>query len=1377
MPGWLAQERCSLSCWEVQRSGHLVAKELAGLAAAHRFTQCDRRPIRIGGMMRTSNTSGGPAAAGGFGFQAHLGAIAGVHVLRGTPVQWTASLSAAAPCAVSFETSGPGDDLSLELADSCIVEIQAKKGLRADRRFWSAIDALCDGIHADRCSYGILIVCPNSSISVREKYALALERIGDGRTDDCSREQIKLKSRLAGKGYDPEAICARIRVKTVFALDDAGDAIAAARAELAHICAHDRQVIPAWSALCQDALSAISRRGRRNVHNLSGRLRASQIELEPARKDSPAAISDALLNWTISRTKNYEVLGIPGGLPMDRAWLPLTAQVRDAYIEPASSVEKALADYQAFGEKSSIDQDLIDAKTIGTFRRMCVVVGGPGSGKSLLLKALAREFAKDSLVSVRIRLRDLAKRMQETGCGVEEGLLQLGLDGTGVSPEQMQAASFPEVALLCDGLDECAGRQVDIASGLQDISASNPSYRIIVTTRPIAYSTSELHNWRHYEIAPLAEADTAKHMETLCRCALEGESLERRNELLPRIRSYVEKGSVTRILARSPLLLGFGAALFLNWKQASTSKVELYQRIFRVIEEAPALRETRLEPPAKAIRNRVLNQLGWLTAASPLLEVEELERLCAKMLQRELDVTYLQGRDIVERSLGFWEAKGLIERLSFASVGLIAFIHKSCGEYAAALNPSGMEPAEARETMRSVLSNPDWNEILDFASGTWLATMLAELLIEEFEGVESDDSALNRVFRVLVRPETSLSIADRRSFLEMVFALARSDDRQKAYRVGLCLSKHDLSGIPEAEVLAWNLVSADTEWSQLVGWTVLVCNFSESVHRRALEEAFAHFVECSRARDFFVLRSWKPPFGPMPDRGVFENFLIGAMRLLLADQDTEYQDRLIDGVTKSQSGATVGFVSRLEELLRELGREDGSRAVFRSREWVGSLSFEIPKEFRAGCVALLSKVVPSAFLAEDDVPPLPSTGLKYLAGFFRSANILETPAYDAHVWVSEDVGLEAVHVLIRAAAYVFEVPAERLAAESKVAAAEVDSLQQEGGQKSILGILPRVDATDVDWDRGRDVEIDLHVLEALVHHRSEWVQRLAALFLHVRLECKERRNVCERLLAAGTGNVLYWAAGLTTVLPDGHELLLHRLEGSEADGLHHLFDWLSKEGCELAPSNLNVLENCLLNCGAKTAVSAARWCEATASSADTWLVDLLRSATTYWVENEEPYSKGAGSVPDSPREALLRVTWRIDPPRLEEVAELAGDLRSDVRNAAIEEIVGVAKNLPGVRLRLVEGISQKWFSRRQCEKLLGSGVPYGKEELLLLCDLCRDRDPAFRLLGVQYILGHAEMDPEQAIEEADTMKDDENGNVRDAVHRFLDEAAGIAGRS
>ena len=247
---------------------------------------------------------------------------------------------------------------------------------------------------------------------------------------------------------------------------DDGDAVGAAHSELGHVCIHADQIKPAWNALYRDAMSAISTRGRRTFADLISVLRASQVDLSRLSHDSPAAVYTSILEWTMSRTEHFEILGMPTPLSTDQAWLPLRALVRDRYVETESSVEEALAAYHATGEGSQGKRDgEIDARTIGTFRKLCVVIGGPGSGKSLLLKVLAREFSKDSFVSLHVRLRDLAKRMERDGCTVEEGIFRLGLDGSGISPEQLRAASFSKLVLLCDGLDECGNRQPTIVSG------------------------------------------------------------------------------------------------------------------------------------------------------------------------------------------------------------------------------------------------------------------------------------------------------------------------------------------------------------------------------------------------------------------------------------------------------------------------------------------------------------------------------------------------------------------------------------------------------------------------------------------------------------------------------------------------------------------------------------------------------------------------------------------------------------------------------------------------------------------------------------------------------------------------------------------------
>ena len=981
-------------------------------------------------MTEARNTSGGAAAVGGFDFQAALGAIAYIHALRGKPVDWTESWTDSHPTAVSFETAGPGDDISLTLADGSTVEVQAKKGLSASAQFWSAVDSLCDGISSERCDYGILAVCPQSSLPVRRHYALAFRRLGDQRGDHPTAHQTKLEGFLAGKGYDATRVCSRIRIKTVSALIDDDAAVVTAQLTLEHVGVHAHQTKPAWNALYRDAMSAISTRGRRTSANLISVLRTSQIHMSRPSNGSPMAICTSILQRIKSRTEYFEILGMPARLPTDEAWLPLKAFVRDGYINANSSVEEALAAYHAVGEESTRNRDSeVDARTIGTFRNLCVVIGGPGSGKSLLLEVLAREFAKDSFVSLRVRLRDLARRIERHGCTVEEGIFELGLDGSGISPEQARAASLSDLVILCDGLDECANRQSIIASGLRSIAESHPSYRVVVTTRPIGYSTSELRSWRHYEIAPLASTDVPRHLEMLCRCAL-GSDNDSEDQLCDRVRTYLKEGDSSRTLARTPLLLAFGASLLLKWKNPCRSKSELFARIFMLIDDAPFSRKEISAVPTKAIRDSVLNELGWQVVVSPLLAAGEIASRCARVLQAAMGVKYLKAHSDVQQSLDYWEAAGLVERLSHAGLEMIAFIHKTCGEFAAARHLADMDPARARSIIRSELANSDSEEILDFATQTSLATTLAEILMAEFEAAAPNLDILNRLFRVLARPETSLSPTERRSFLERVFGLARLADRQKVYRAGLCLTRNDLSRLPEAEEMASRLLSARAESSRLIGWAVLSSSFPGNLERGALEDAFHHFVTRSRDDDFFG-PEMHSVLGRRPDRGVFEEFLIGALRRLLTGTDVHYQDRLIAAVDKIKRGLTFGFLSRFEALLEELGRRGTMRQHPRWGPLFAPISFASPRpENSRWTAALLRDVISGAFLNEPSGPP-PQTGLKFLSAFLRMSGMLDAPVTDIHALPSGDEPLAEVHALFRAAASVFGLPAERMATEAK----------------------------------------------------------------------------------------------------------------------------------------------------------------------------------------------------------------------------------------------------------------------------------------------------------------------------------------------------------
>ena len=1328
-------------------------------------------------MTASSNTSGGAAAAGGFDFQAALGAIACIHVLRGTSIKWTEDLTASHPTAVSFETDGPGDDISLELADDSIVEIQARKGLKASKRFWSALDSLCKGIHLGDCNYGVLAVCPQSSLPVRKHYALALRRLGDGRGDPPSKYQDKLASRLVDKGYDAAKVCSRIRIKTVSALIDDNDAVAAARSELEHVCAHIHQVMPAWNALYRDALSAISTKGRRTIRNLTSLLQTSQIEVSRPSDGARVAVTASIIDWTMTRTQRFEILGVPDPLLTDRAWLPLKAVVRDEPVETASSVAEALAAYQAIGEESKRkynDEDEVDARTIGTFRGLCVVIGGPGSGKSLLLEVLAREFAKDSFVSLRVRLRDLARRIERDGCTVEEGIFALGLDGSRISPEQLRAASLSELVILCDGLDECGNHQSNIASSLRSIAESHPSYRVVVTTRPFGYDTSELRTWRHYDLVPFAAKDVPKHLEMLSRAA-PGSDVAGDDHLRDRVQAYLTENESARTLSRTPLLLALGASLFLNSQHPGRSKSELYARIFRLIDDLRSPRKETPAVPTGAIRDSVLNELGWQVVASPLLASDEVERRCAKNLRAAMGTTDLQALSDVQQSINYWEAAGLVERLSHAGLDLIAFVHKTCGEFAAARRLAAMDPERARTLIRDELSNSDSEEIFDFATQTPLATTLAEMLMAEIEAVETDPNKQNRLLRILARPETSVSSTQRRSFLERLFALVQSADRQKAYSTGLCLIRNDLGRLPEAEEMASRLLTARAEWSRLVGWAVLCTHFPRNLDNGELEDAFHDFVTRSRDPEFFVQKhSVFGPLvvGPLPERDVFEKFLIGALRCLLPGKDARYQDQFLAAVVVHDTQSyhfTFRFHAVLRELLQQLGREDAVRQQSQRLR----VDFVVRPAGARSIKSFLSEVVSAAFLREPPEPP-PKTGLKFLSAFQRMSGMLDSPLSDIDALPSGGQQLAEVHALFRAAASVFDLPAGRLAAEARCVADAIESLVVDGSAASAFDIFPAVDAPEAHWERAVDLRIDNDCLEVLVHHPSGWVSRLAGQLLDARLELDEvqRVPVCERILGIGKGDGLLLGARLAMALPDHgcRALVLHRLEGRAVEGFHHLFDVLREDQLTPLRAHLHVLEKGLLDSGAKTAASAARWCQDVGNASDAWMVPLLERAMDHWLEHEDPYPVEYGLVPDSPREALLRTLFQVDHLDLHQLAELSADARRDVSDAAVDCLIACAIESPDQRKELVGMIAAKRFPVRLSSRLLDGKVPYSAAELAKLSALRNDADAAFRAFVVRRVIVHPGMNPAEAASTAALMKGDQNGSVRDAAYRLLDSA-------
>lgn len=367
-------------------------------------------------------------------------------------------------------------------------------------------------------------------------------------------------------------------------------------------------------------------------------------------------------------------------------------------------------------------------------------------------------------------------------------------------------------------------------------------------------------------------------------------------------------------------------------------------------------------------------------------------------------------------------------------------------------------------------------------------------------------------------------------------------------------------------------------------------------------------------------------------------------------------------------------------------------------------------------------------------------------------------------WEGDD-DLTPVHELLRAAAYIFELSPERLAVEAQSAY----NVTKARTNFDVFLRVPSVDTAEIDWKRAQQVEFDNAVLEGLVHHPSLWLKYLAAQVLDSRLRGTDRLEACKRMLETGRNETLHIAAIMATELPDhkGYELILARLNESLTADAYYLFEQLVESEFPVEQLHAELLERGLLSSAAKIAESAAKWCSSSVDRSDTWLLPLLRKAFHYWIENEQPYPKRGGVVPDSPRATLYRAMRAIDDFKFDQLTELSRDTRPDVSELAIQDLVRLVIGSDDDRSQLVGEICANRFPSALCAKLFDSSIPYSQDNLTKLCGLLEDSDPDYRHVAMD-ILSHPGMNRVEAVRLATHMKNDADGNVRDAAHRCLD---------
>lgn len=153
----------------------------------------------------------GNAGGGGYGLQARMIALVGVHILSGEPLAWIEMKECQdIPFAILAETGGPGDDFRVELLHTNLTfEVQAKRGLNADARLHETIDKFVAGLERDPDVYCILAIDPTAGRSIRTHLLDDLDRLRQGREDGLHKITQEILHRIAVKGSRPAHELAR----------------------------------------------------------------------------------------------------------------------------------------------------------------------------------------------------------------------------------------------------------------------------------------------------------------------------------------------------------------------------------------------------------------------------------------------------------------------------------------------------------------------------------------------------------------------------------------------------------------------------------------------------------------------------------------------------------------------------------------------------------------------------------------------------------------------------------------------------------------------------------------------------------------------------------------------------------------------------------------------------------------------------------------------------------------------------------------------------------------------------------------------------------------------------------------------------------------
>ncbi len=1207
---------------------------------------------------------GGSAAERGLGFQARVSAIVMANLLAERPVGWLEGVLADIPKCLDAETGGPGDDIAFVCTNDQIVEVQAKRGLATGQSLWDALLALANGVAKGRIQAGVLAVCPNSSGTIKAQLAEDIVRIGTGRTDGLRDLGVHFLELLKSNSIDPTEACKSVRIVTVAAIDGNRDSEGLAAERLAPLVVDPAL---AWASLVAYGRRLVEIRGGATSASIAKELALRGVELRKGPIETSFQLRSELSTWMRATYSKLTILGVSSPIGLKESWIPLQATVVEAADSSDQELDSAIRRYHDYGSRRRRSDREIDAHTIGRFIRKAVVVGGPGIGKSTLLKRLALDYSSDGYLVLLARLPQVVALTRSSGRRFEACLVEAALSSSGLHPGPV---ALEDAVLLCDGLDECGSLQAIATEALHAFAAGHPDSRVIVATRPIGYQSTLLGSWRHYELQALNETKAEGALETVLD-SIPFPDDQRRATSRALAKEQLKARHVRGVAARSPLMLTLIAALAAKGIEPSTDRTSLYRQLFKLIEDHPPPRMTAT-PPAVAERSRLLELLGWSLLAHGYEPADDAVSRCARWWQDETGLGQMASHGKVEECIRYWEALGVVERVQTSTQEALTFVHKTFGEFAAARYIATCAVSEQRALVSQAIRTPSWRETLSFASHLGLANVILEVWTELATAGDSTAAfGLEDASELIVQSGLPVAPTAVGAFANSCWRVCANAFSKTRYAAGdaLCLIAETNWPLMRDQTLA-NLEATDA-WVSIVAWGALCASDDAGVpYEQLLQRLLSakdNWPKESHLRGFDLSSSGS---------AVKTKFLVGAARRIVSNSANAEGLDVLRKVLEKDDWLSVNDYVELSKVLEGTGVPLPSRTSFRAH-FDKFLADIAPWNGQMSC--LLETIDDSSVAPEASDP---SDGFLELGALLTASRFWELDASTLSTFcATSEVYVErryVLHAIARAAG----IDVRRLAAQAR--RYKNRPVEAERSQRMWLYDLDSVDA-DADFDRLSIDAAKLPLLESIIMQGEKYFALSGAQLLHGLRHSAGYEDSVGRLVANGKGFALYLAALLGRDLPADRiqAMLVERLSrGPLGDGCRHLYR-------ELKQPFTNAHELIVLRglAGNLPRVATASVELAKAMPRTPEFIEKLCVEFDAWRGKEQPYPLKTGTVPLSPRDELAIVlveAYHDDAPFLIATAK---DSRPEVRKQATAPLLAMMLRDEKVRVEVVAELS------------------------------------------------------------------------------------------